>query len=353
MAGFGLTRDDTCLILPFMTISAAITKTSAKLQPKRISCAEEKNLGRLEAEILLSHALKRDRVWLLAHPAEKISTADFRRFSHLVSRRLKHEPIAYILGKKEFFGRDFIVTPDVLIPRPETELMIETIISDHPVLPAPEELPAGRILSRGCVRDRLKRAPQARIRPAGSSSPLVLDIGTGSGAIAITLAKELPQAKVIATDNSTPALKIARQNAKLNTTNNITFIKANLLDEKVLDGLNKESAKHDTLIIAANLPYLPESDKKILDPDVIKFEPSQALFTGRDGLELIIKLLDKIAFNRHELPFRHIAIYLEFDPPQAPKLKKLAKTLFPSAQIEIKKDLAKRHRLLSIELNGR
>ncbi|MDQ7815145.1 MAG: HemK/PrmC family methyltransferase [Patescibacteria group bacterium] len=334
-----------------MTISEAITKTSAKLQPDRISCAEEKHLGRLEAEILLSHALKRDRVWLLAHPTEKIPAADFRNFSRLFSRRLKHEPIAYILGKKEFFGYDFIVTPDVLIPRPETELMIETITSDFfSFLPA-KESSAEEILDRGPVRDRLKRAPQARIRPAGSSPPLIVDIGTGSGAVAITLAKQFPQATVIATDASSDALRIARQNAKRLKADNVSFLKADLLNTKVLTRLRSVSKKSDSLIIAANLPYLPESDKKILDPDVVKFEPSQALFTGRDGLELIIRLLDQIAFNRHGLPFRRIAVYLEFDPPQAPKLKKLAKNLFPAAQMEIKKDLAKRNRLLSIKVN--
>ncbi len=307
-----------------MTTAEAIKEAATKLQPKRIMCAEEKNLGRLEAEILLSHVLNRDRVFLLAHPLYPLPSIIYHLFSRLVSRRLKHEPIAYILGEKEFYGRDFIVTPDVLIPRPETELMIDSILANHNPTRPPLKL-------RG-----------------GKEGLLVCDIGTGSGAIAITLAKELREATVIATDSSPAALKVARRNARRLKADDVSFVQASLLDAKMLKRLKSLSRKFGSLIIAANLPYLPLSDKKILDPDVVRYEPSKALFTGREGLELIIKLLDQIAFHKNRLPFKHISIYLEFDPPQAKELKKLAKTLFPSALIEIKKDLAKRDRLLSI-----
>jgi release factor glutamine methyltransferase len=313
-----------------MTTNQALREAAQKLQPKKIVCDLDRGLGRLEAEILLAHALKRDRAWLLAHPQHPVPSTQYLAFSKLVSRRINHEPIAYILGRKEFYGRDFRVTPDVLIPRPETELMVEIITHDP-----------GRMTMRP-----YRRTGAWSCAPA----PCILDLGSGSGALAVTLAKEIDGSTVLATDISPKALAVARRNAKTYNAKNISFLVADLLDAKVLARLRQASKKSPTLVIAANLPYLPSSDKKVLDADVVEFEPSKALFAGKDGLALIKKFLEQLARHQDSLGFKTIRAYLEFDPPQAANLKSLAKKLFPRGKTEIHRDLAKRNRVFVISL---
>jgi len=301
-----------------MTVSEALREAAQKLQPKRIVCDLDRDVGRLEAEILLAHVLKRDRAWLLAHPEYEVRGTKYALFSQLVSRRANHEPVAYILGRKEFYGRDFKVTPDVLIPRPETELIV----------------------------DLVKRSTKHEVR----STPFILDLGTGSGALAVTLAKEIDGVTVLATDISPKALAVARRNAKNYNAKNISFLVADLLDVKVLTRLRQASKKSPMLIIAANLPYLPESDKKNLDADVVEFEPSGALFAGQDGLTLIKRFLTQLARHQGSLGFETIRAYFEFDPPQAADLKRVAQKLLPKAKILIHKDLANRNRILEISI---
>ncbi|MBI5654793.1 peptide chain release factor N(5)-glutamine methyltransferase [Candidatus Uhrbacteria bacterium] len=301
-----------------MTISVALFEAAQKLQPKRIVCQADRDLGRLEAEILLAHILGKDRAWLLAHGEELLRPNFRKKFQAFVDRRVNHEPIAYILGYREFYGRNFKVTRDTLIPRPETELMVDLILQS------------------------------TRYEERGTPAPLILDLGTGSGALAVTLAKEIPSTTVLATDISPRALQVARSNARQLGSKNIKFLQANLLDPKVRKHLKNASKKHPTLIIAANLPYLPNSDKKILDPDVVSYEPSKALFAGQDGLGLIRKFLVQLAHHFGSLGFNSIRAYLEFDPPQSASLKNLAQSLFPKAKIKIHKDLAKRNRVLEI-----
>jgi release factor glutamine methyltransferase len=301
-----------------MTVSEALREAAQKLQPKRIVCDLDRDVGRLEAEILLAHVLKRDRAWLLSRPDLRLTTDDSRLFSDLVSRRANHEPVAYILGRKEFYGRDFKVTPDALIPRPETELIV----------------------------DLVKRSTKHEVR----STPFILDLGTGSGALAVTLAKEIDGVTVLATDISPKALAVARRNAKNYNAKNISFLVADLLDVKVLTRLRQASKKSPMLIIAANLPYLPESDKKNLDADVVEFEPSGALFAGQDGLTLIKRFLTQLARHQGSLGFETIRAYFEFDPPQAADLKRVAQKLLPKAKILIHKDLANRNRILEISI---
>jgi release factor glutamine methyltransferase len=302
-----------------MTIAELLGASAQRLQPKIITCAADKTIGRLEAEILLAFVLKKDRMWLIAHSDEQVKDLPLRRFNVLIKQRVQHEPIAYILGEKDFYGRPFFVNRHTLIPRPETELMVETVVG-----------------TRHAV-----------------SLPIIWDVGTGSGALAVTLACEVQDATVLASDVSAQALVVARKNAKRHgAEKRITFVKANLLDkkiEKIISDMGRGNPA-PTLIITANLPYLPMSDQKILEPDVVKFEPSSALFCERDGTELIIKLLDQIALAKHAWRFSSITILLEFDPPQAKELKKIAKSTFPYAIVTIHKDLAKRNRLLEIRI---
>jgi len=295
-----------------MTIDVALTRAIRGLPEQKDACSTL-DVRRLEAEILLAHVLKRDRVWILSNPGYRLPSTVYRLFRQLISRRRKHEPIAYILGEKEFYGRSFKVTRDVLIPRPETETLVDLLATAYRLLP----------------------------------TAFIWDIGTGSGAIAVTLALEL-QAHVLATDISSAALKVAHRNARQLKAPRLHFQKASLLDSRVKKILTQAAKKFPALVITANLPYLPLSDKTKLEPDVTKYEPGVALFSGADGLELMTRFLDHLAIERRHLGFKRITVYLEFDPPQAKKILRLAKTLFPRAEIRVHKDLAKRNRVLEI-----
>jgi len=206
--------------------------------------------ARRDVSVLARHVLG----WTMAHwvtHAGALSPAGFAEsLQRLVLRRMTHEPVAYITGVREFYGREFMVTRAVLIPRPETEGIIEALPPD------------------------LLMAP-------GAGTPVVLDIGTGSGCLAITLALEHPAARVIATDVSAEALGIARENAARLGTDRVEFMESSLVPAGLppLD------------LLVTNPPYVPEGDRESLSPDVRDFEPAQALFAGEDGLDVIRELL--------------------------------------------------------------
>lgn len=197
--------------------------------------------ARLDAELLMAQAMGVERSYLHAHSEERLDDATRQRFEQLVARRLKREPLAYIVGHKEFYGREFAVTPDVLIPRPETERLIEFVL---------------RNIALGAT---------------------ILEVGTGSGAIAITLALELAKSQVTATDISASAITLAKKNA-----NSLSAV----MTLTQSDLLNSVSGKFD--LIVANLPYV--------DPDwpaspETRFEPALALFADDNGLALIKRLM--------------------------------------------------------------
>ena len=295
---------------PRPTIREVLATTAPELQPIRIVCDEDRDLGRLEAELFLATIFKKDRAWLRIHDDSVLTAAQSKAFAKMVARRKKHEPVAYILGHKEFFGLDFIVDKRVLIPRPESELIVE------------------------CVLEILKQEP--------SSGDVVWDIGTGSGAIAVAVATYIAPRRVIASDISTKALTVAKKNARALKAKNVTFMNANLLDAVARRAL--EQTKPSRLIITANLPYLPISDKKKLEKDVVAFEPSNALFAKQDGLELITKLLKQLkSFDVH-----FDTLLLEYDPPQTKTLCALARSVFPKAKLTVHQDLAGRDRVLEI-----
>jgi release factor glutamine methyltransferase len=214
----------------------------------------------LAAELLLLHVLGHDRAWLYAHPEEVLPGLDAHRFVSLILRRAEGEPTQYITGKQEFWGMEFEVTPDVLIPRPETEHVIEVALDRLAV----REIRAGR-------------------RPTLTGDGLqVVDVGTGSGCIAIALAKELPGACIVATDISEAALAVARRNAARNGFGDrITFLKANLLGEN--------AAKYE--LVVSNPPYIGRKEKETLMREVRDHEPEVALYGGEEGYELYADLI--------------------------------------------------------------
>jgi release factor glutamine methyltransferase len=198
---------------------------------------------RLDAEVLLIHLLKTDRSHLLTHPEKTLTEAEVAGCSRWVERRCQGEPIAYIIGEKEFWSLRFEVNREVLIPRPETECLIEEVL--------------GRSATE---RDE----------------PRIIDIGTGSGAIGVVLAREIPAARVVATDISSGALEVARRNAiRHGVADRVEFIRGDLC----------ATASGTFDIIVSNPPYIPDEAYPLLPEGIRAFEPRQALIAGPDGID--------------------------------------------------------------------
>ena len=210
---------------------------TALLQGQRLLEQGGIDVPRLTAEVLLAHAVGQDRVWLFAHATDELKEVWWIHYGRYLHQRLEGRPTQYITGRQEFYGREFRVTRDVLIPRPETELLVEAVL--------------------------------AHVRP----SMRVLDIGTGSGCIAVTVAAE-SSARVFASDISTEALRIARRNGAI---------------DLVQCDLGAAFADRSFDVVVSNPPYVPSGDT--LAPEVRDHEPAQALFSGAEGLDAIRRLI--------------------------------------------------------------
>jgi release factor glutamine methyltransferase len=239
--------------------------------------------ARFDAEVLLAEATGWDRARLVAEPKAEIPPVAARRFAETVRRRLRREPVAYILGRKGFRGIELAVDPRVLVPRPETELLVELALEERP-----------------------RR---------------LLDVGTGSAAIALAVAAELPECEVVATDTSSAALEVARANAeRLGLTDRVTFYEGTL---------PRGGGEFD--LVLANLPYIGEVDWPSLAPEVTEWEPREALLAGPDGLDAIR------AFLEASPPARCLA--LEIGEGQAGAVGELMREA-GFGEIEVRKDLA-------------
>lgn len=235
----------------------------------------------LAAELLLLHVLGRDRTWLYSHPEEEIVAPVAERYSALIRRRAAGEPTQYLTGKQEFWGLEFEVTPDVLIPRPETEHVVEVALDRLAV----RELRAGR----------RQKTDGAGLR--------IADIGTGSGCIAIALAKELPAATFVATDISAAALAVARRNASRHSVSElVNFAECSLLDglagSPLATRLPRASKGHSPLrfdVIVSNPPYIGRREAATLMREVREHEPEIALYGGEEGYELYADLIAQAA----------------------------------------------------------
>lgn len=219
----------------------------------------------LDAELLLAMALDQERAYLIAHAGDPVSPAEEKCYLDLVEKRAQGVPLQYIRGRQEFWGRDFVVTPDVLIPRPETELIVEHALR----------------LFTGWMRKEDNR------------SLGIADIGCGSGCLAVTLAAELQGARVFATDISASAIEVARTNAERNgVAGKIEFLVGDL-GAPLLEKCGPESFD----LLVCNPPYGAESKADLFEPEVIGFEPHEALFGGFEGTETIQRLMPQV----HEL----------------------------------------------------
>jgi release factor glutamine methyltransferase len=217
------------------------------LQAARIRLSSTSQYPRRDAELILAHVLGCDPTALLTHPERPLSAKEADGFESLLKRRLAHEPVQYLTGEQEFYGLLFEVSPDVLIPRPETEHLVEAVLA------------------------RFDRG----------ADPRIVDVGTGSGAIAVAIAHALPRSQVTAVDFSPKALEVARRNAdRHGLTDRITLLQSDLLAAAF-------SMEFD--VVVSNPPYIP--DGEVLEPQVAHYEPHSALYAGPTGLEVYERLI--------------------------------------------------------------
>jgi release factor glutamine methyltransferase len=270
-----------------MDVRTALKHGMAQLREANVSSFT------LAAELLLLHTLGKDRTWLYAHHEEVLSEADAQRFHSLLNRRAAGEPTQHLTGKQEFWGLEFEVTPDVLIPRPETEHVIEVA------------------LDRLAVREVREGRPPKNT----GEGLLIADVGTGSGCIAISLAKELPAAKIYATDISAAALAVARRNAaRYAASDRIRFLVCNLLSDAAISDVatsavgaqhaaplqgkvSTADAAHSPQfdLIVSNPPYIGRRESESVMREVRDHEPELALYGGEDGYELYADLIAQTA----------------------------------------------------------
>ena len=283
-------------------LAAAKIRDTATIVPQQIDIrtALKEGMSRLRAantpshalatELLLMHALGHDRAWMYAHVEEPLAAADSEKFFALIARRAAGEPTQYLTGKQEFWGLEFAVTPAVLIPRPETEHVMEVALA--------------RLSERGinCHPGTHAAASREKLR--------VADVGTGSGCLAVALACELPYAEVYATDISTPALEIAQGNAaRHSVADRVHFLRCDLL-EGLQDANSPAAVAWHAVpaagaatvppsasaaplfdVIVSNPPYISLEEAPNLPREVRDHEPQQALFGGRTGVEIYARLI--------------------------------------------------------------
>ncbi|HVB87066.1 MAG TPA: peptide chain release factor N(5)-glutamine methyltransferase [Candidatus Dormibacteraeota bacterium] len=265
--------------------ATAANSTSVNAVPMDVRTALKEGMARLRAanvpsstlaaELLLLHVLGRDRAWMYAHPEAPVDPAAAEKYVALLARRAAGEPTQYLTGKQEFWGLEFEVTPAVLIPRPETEHVVEVALE--------------RLGEERGIRINMR---------TGESSPTlrIADVGTGSGCIAVALARELPHAEIIATDISSDALEVARRNAaRHEVAERIRFVRTDLL-RALLD--ERGTSGHDSELfdlIVSNPPYVARNEAAELAVEVRDHEPASALFGGPTGTELFARLIEQAA----------------------------------------------------------
>ncbi len=260
---------------------------------------------RLDAQLLLAHVLGQERSWLFAHHDHPLSPEEAQRYTELVARRARREPVAYLIGRKAFYGLEFVVDRRVLIPRPETELLVDLAL------------------------DQLSRREG---RPVA-----VADVGTGSGAIAVSLAVHAPWARIYGLDISAEALEVARENGRrLAQEDNPVFLQSDLL----------EALPQPVDLIVANLPYVTSQDYADLAPDILEYEPRLALEAGPEGLDLIRRLLDQAGDHLKS----DGVILLEIGADQGEVVTELARQMEPRpSYIGVRRDYSGHVRTVTLE----
>jgi release factor glutamine methyltransferase len=287
-------------LMPGTTIGRAMNAARQRLEDAGCDAAH------LDAQVLLAHVLQVERSWLFAHHEVVLSTEQADAFTALVIRRMRHEPVAYLVGHREFYGLDFLVDYRVLIPRPETELLVDAVI-DH-------------------------------IAMREGQPVVVADVGAGSGAIALAVAANCPSAKVYAIDLSADALAVARSNVqRLDGRGQVVLLEGDLL----------APLPEPVDMIAANLPYIRSTVYPQLMADVRDYEPQLALEAGPEGLDAIVRLLQQAPLHLND----HGLLFLEIGHDQAEAVVQLARKILPQAHsVRLRQDYHGHDRLVAIAL---
>jgi len=293
-------RKNVWKMVPGTTVGSALN--FAKQRIDGTGCAT----SHLDAQVILAYVLGVERTWLFAHYDYQLTAEQANAYTALIARRMAHEPVAYLVGRKEFYGLEFIVDRRTLIPRPETELLVDAVL------------------------DQAEAYDDVPVR--------IADIGTGSGAIALAVATNCPHAIVYAVDLSKDALEVAHQNiARLDERSQVTLLHGDLL----------QPLPECVDIIVANLPYISQRDYCTLDADVRDYEPQLALEAGPEGLDAIARLLRQATqwLNRNGV------IYLEIGADQGAAVLALVKAQLPYARgVSLRQDYSGRDRLVTIAL---
>ena len=259
--------------------------------------------ARLEAEVMVMNVMRMPRQDIFAQQELAVSSQQQETLSEVIDRRKQREPLAYILGYKEFYGVNLLVTPDVLIPRPETETLVE-----HALFMSLMGMEVAHLV--------------------------IADVGTGTGAIALNLAIHLPAARIYATDSSEKALMVANYNIRRhNVADRVTLCHGDLM----------EPLPEPVDLIVANLPYIPTARIPTLQPE-IQWEPAAALDGGEQGMDQITRLIAQASERLNPQG----SILLEMDPEQVPLAEELARQYFPEAETGVERDLAGMDRVLTI-----
>lgn len=284
------------------------------------------SLDNLDLELLLAKSIHKPKNFILIHPEYRLSFLEKISLAYFIYLRKKGYSIAVIIGHKEFYGLDFFVNKKVLIPRPETELMVEETIKEI----------------NNCHTEFISASPG--ILKQVQDDTILIDVGTGSGCIPISILKNIKEPiQTFAIDISKSALQVAKKNAKTHSTN-INFIHGNLL-KPILKSYKLQA---NQLVLTANLPYITEQQFQI-ESSIWK-EPKNSLVADKQGLALYEELLQQIKLLNSNFHFP-ISIFLEIDPSQTKTISYLIEQILPGAKIEIKKDLAGLDRLVKITKN--
>lgn len=337
--------------------------------PKKI--AGRGVIDSIDLDLIISHVIEKEREFVLAHPEYKLSVKQELRINNYVQRRLKNEPLAYIIGEKEFYGLNFKVTPHTLIPRPETELMVELALEEilntqysilntidigtgsgniiislahnmeHGSWSIGQEkfptLPTGRQVSNFQFSNKFQK-PNLKLKNKGNEL--------------LSVSYEPKTVNYFGIDISKNALKIAKQNAKLNQVSKIKFIHGDLLNP-FLNNTKTANYKLQTtpLLILANLPYLSKDIYDACADNVKKYEPKTALYSANQGLSHYQKLFSQIKKILQAASCKpQVTILIEISPEQKKLASPIIKKYFPKAKIEFKKDLAQKWRVCRIEI---
>jgi release factor glutamine methyltransferase len=301
-----------------MDLRAALKQGMARLRAAQVPSHT------LAAELLLIHALGHDRTWLYTHPETPLDSAATEKYFELVARRATGEPTQYLTGKQEFWGLEFEVNPSVLIPRPETEHVVEVALE--------------RLGPRGIKINMKTGQPSPPLR--------VADVGTGSGCLAIALAHELLHAHIFATDISDAALEVARRNAERNhVSERVDFVQTDLLAGLLFSGERHEDESRRFDLIVSNPPYVGLADASTLPREVREHEPHAALFGGATGVEIYGRLIEQA---RSALKERGI-LTLELGYNTSDYALKIVREQTGWANVSITKDLAGIPRVLAAE----